>query len=259
VRARPIRRLRRVEQKQEGKWISIAYFLMAYAGRATPLDKRRIRWLSFDEAIEALDLGKSRRVLRSADRVISLGAGGEAPGQRMRRAAARFAKWLVRAARPFWHAGVLAGPAEIAREVEPGRLRLIPRPGEYPWRSRRLLSGTPPLCSRRRIHLEYRHPKSGPAHIDALLLKLPGVSARKITGLDLLRQRQDVRLHQRRRRRTLPACHRHGVGGSRGQHCLLQPGGGRCGGMEADQPRKAAEYEKDLSCFRPADFACPDR
>src|SRR6266436_3605598 len=30
VRARPIRRLRRVEQKQEGDWISIAYFLMAY-------------------------------------------------------------------------------------------------------------------------------------------------------------------------------------------------------------------------------------
>ena len=29
VRARQIRRLRRVEQKQEGEWISIAYFLMA--------------------------------------------------------------------------------------------------------------------------------------------------------------------------------------------------------------------------------------
>ena len=98
VRARPIRRLRRVEQKQEGEWISIAYFLMAYAGRARPLDKRRIRWLSFDEAIEALDLGKSRRVLRSADRLISLGAGEERPGHRMRRAAARFAEWLVQGA-----------------------------------------------------------------------------------------------------------------------------------------------------------------
>src|SRR6266853_1153652 len=94
VRARPIRRLRRVEQKQEGEWISIAYFLMAHAGRTTSLDKRRIRWLSFDEAIEALDLEKSRRVLRSADRLISLGA-GEEPLQRIRRAAARLAEWLM--------------------------------------------------------------------------------------------------------------------------------------------------------------------
>jgi len=92
VRARPIRRLQRVEQKQEGKPISIAYFLMAYAGRAAPLDKRRIRWLSFDEAIEALDLAKSRRVLRSAHRLTSR------PQHRIRRAAARLAKRLVRSA-----------------------------------------------------------------------------------------------------------------------------------------------------------------
>ena len=95
VRARPIRRLRRVEQKQEGEWISIAYFLMAYAGRATPLEKRRIRWLSFDEAIEALDLVKSRRLLRSADRLISLGTAEEPTRNRIRRALARFAGWLV--------------------------------------------------------------------------------------------------------------------------------------------------------------------
>ena len=94
VRARAIRRLRRVEQKQEGERISIVYFLMAYAGRTTPLEKRRIRWLRFDEAIEALDLEKSRRVLRSADRLISLGA-GEEPRHRIRRAAARFAGWLM--------------------------------------------------------------------------------------------------------------------------------------------------------------------
>jgi 8-oxo-dGTP pyrophosphatase MutT (NUDIX family) len=97
VRARPVRRLRRVEQKQEGEAISIAYFLMAYAGRTTPLDQRRIRWLGFDEATDALDLEKSRRVLRSADRMISL-ATGEAPWHRIRRAAARFAEWLVRGA-----------------------------------------------------------------------------------------------------------------------------------------------------------------
>jgi len=95
VRARPIRRLRRVEQKQEGDWISIVYFLMAYAGRATPLDKRRIRWLTYDEAIEALDLEKSRRVLRSADRMISRATGEEPLQHRIRRAAARFAEWLL--------------------------------------------------------------------------------------------------------------------------------------------------------------------
>jgi 8-oxo-dGTP pyrophosphatase MutT (NUDIX family) len=94
VRVRQIRRLRRVEQNQEGDWISIAYFLMAYAGRTTPLEKRRIRWLAFDEAIEALDLEKSRRLLRSADRLISFGA-GEEPRHRIRRAAARFAEWLM--------------------------------------------------------------------------------------------------------------------------------------------------------------------
>jgi ADP-ribose pyrophosphatase YjhB (NUDIX family) len=93
VRARPIRRLRLVEQKQEGKWICIAYFLMAYTGRAKPLDKRRVRWLGFDEAIETLDLAKSRRVLRSANRLISL-----PPRQRISRAASRLAKRLVRAA-----------------------------------------------------------------------------------------------------------------------------------------------------------------
>jgi len=96
VRARTVRRLRRVEQKQEGHWISIAYFLMAYTGRATPLEERRIRWLSFDEAMDALDLEKSRRVLRSANRMISLPSGGEPPRPpRVLRVAARFAEWIV--------------------------------------------------------------------------------------------------------------------------------------------------------------------
>jgi ADP-ribose pyrophosphatase YjhB (NUDIX family) len=70
VRARPIRRLGPVKQTKAGERISIVYFLMAYAGRATPLEKRRIRWLTVREALEALDLGKSRRVLRSADRLV---------------------------------------------------------------------------------------------------------------------------------------------------------------------------------------------
>ena len=91
VRARTLRRLRRVEQKQEGKPISIAYFLMAYAGRGKPLDKRRTRWLSLDEALDALDLEKSRRVLRSADRLLS-----RPDRYRIRRAAARIARRLAR-------------------------------------------------------------------------------------------------------------------------------------------------------------------
>jgi len=91
VHARPIRRLRRVEQKQEGRPISIAYFLMAYAARGKPLEKRRVRWLDVDEALEALDLEKSRRVLRSADRLVTRSA-----GRRIRRAAARIARRLAR-------------------------------------------------------------------------------------------------------------------------------------------------------------------
>jgi 8-oxo-dGTP pyrophosphatase MutT (NUDIX family) len=70
VRARPIRRLRPVERKKAGERISIAYFLMAYAGRTTPLERRKVRWFAFDEALEALGLEKSRRVLRSADRLV---------------------------------------------------------------------------------------------------------------------------------------------------------------------------------------------
>jgi 8-oxo-dGTP pyrophosphatase MutT (NUDIX family) len=91
VRARAIRKLRRVEQKQEGRRISITYFLMAYAGRGRPLDKRRTRWLSLDEAMEALDFEKSRRVLRSANRLVTRSA-----GRRIRRAAARIARKLAR-------------------------------------------------------------------------------------------------------------------------------------------------------------------
>jgi 8-oxo-dGTP pyrophosphatase MutT (NUDIX family) len=70
VRARAIRRLRPVERKKAGERISIAYFLMAYAGRTTPLEERRIRWFAFGEALEALRLEKSRRVLRSAHRLV---------------------------------------------------------------------------------------------------------------------------------------------------------------------------------------------
>ncbi len=93
VRARPIQRLRRVEQKKDGERILIAYFLMAYSGRATPLENRRIRWLTFDEATQELDLGKTRRVLRSADRLVSL-ATGEEP-RLVRRAIARLAERLL--------------------------------------------------------------------------------------------------------------------------------------------------------------------
>jgi ADP-ribose pyrophosphatase YjhB (NUDIX family) len=70
VSARPIRRLRAVEQQKAGERIAIAYFLMAYAGRTTPLERRKIRWLGYREARKALDLGKSRRVLRSANRMV---------------------------------------------------------------------------------------------------------------------------------------------------------------------------------------------
>jgi ADP-ribose pyrophosphatase YjhB (NUDIX family) len=70
VRARPIRRLRPVAQNKAGERIAVAYFLMAYAGRTTPLEKRRVRWLSYREARKALDLAKNRRVLRSANRLV---------------------------------------------------------------------------------------------------------------------------------------------------------------------------------------------
>ena len=98
VRVRLIRRLGPVEQKKEGEWIRIAYFLMAYAGRTKPLDRRRVRWLAFDDALEVLDLGKSRRMLRTAHRLIFAMA-GEPRRHRARRMAARLVEWLVLAAR----------------------------------------------------------------------------------------------------------------------------------------------------------------
>jgi 8-oxo-dGTP pyrophosphatase MutT (NUDIX family) len=97
VRARLIRRLRPVEDKKDGERIAIAYFLMAYGGPSTPLEKRRIRWFSFGEAIEALDRGKSRRILRSAHRIVS--AREEGARHRIQGVAARLAKWLLRGAR----------------------------------------------------------------------------------------------------------------------------------------------------------------
>ena len=93
VRVRLIRRLGPVEQEKQGDSIRIAYFLMAYAGRVEPLEKRRVRWLAFDEAIEALDLGKSRRMLRAAHRAISATTGKP-----------RLAGWLARAARALMRA-----------------------------------------------------------------------------------------------------------------------------------------------------------
>ena len=95
VRARPVKRLRRVGQKQRGDTISIAYFLMAYSGPTVPSEDRRVRWLSFDAAVEALDLGKSRRLLRTADRVVPPVANGKRVWRRG--VAGRLADWLVRA------------------------------------------------------------------------------------------------------------------------------------------------------------------
>jgi len=95
VRARPVKRLRRVAQKQRGDTIFIAYFLMAYAGPTRPSEDRRIRWLAFDEAVGALDLGKSRRLLRSADRVVPPAEDGKSAWRRG--VTARLADWLVRA------------------------------------------------------------------------------------------------------------------------------------------------------------------
>ena len=95
VRARLIRRLRPVEHRKDGEPISILYFLMAYAGRTAPLDKRRVRWLSFDQALEALDRGKCRRVLRSADRLISAATAAEPRRYRIGRAVAHFAEWCA--------------------------------------------------------------------------------------------------------------------------------------------------------------------
>jgi len=99
VRAQPIRRLRRVEQKQGRESISIAYFLTVYAGRTAPSEERKIRWLSFEDAIEALDLVVSQSVLRSANRTISLVTGEKPARRRSRSPAARFVDWVVVGAR----------------------------------------------------------------------------------------------------------------------------------------------------------------
>ena len=98
VRARLIRRLRPVEQRKDGSRIAIEYFLMAYGGRTSPLEERRIRWLSFGEAIEALDRGKSRRMLRSAHRVVIAAGNAELEGAGIWDVAARLTRRLWRGA-----------------------------------------------------------------------------------------------------------------------------------------------------------------
>jgi len=62
----------------------------------SPLERRRVRWLAFDEAIQALDLGKSRRVLRAAHRLTTL---AEPRRHRLQRAVARLGAWLAFVAR----------------------------------------------------------------------------------------------------------------------------------------------------------------
>jgi bis(5'-nucleosidyl)-tetraphosphatase len=118
VRARLIRRLSPIEQKKEGEWISIAYFLMAYTGRTKALEQRRIRWLAFDEALEALDRGKSRRVLRTADRLISAATDAEPRRYGIRPALAHFTEWLA--------LGALA--LLFAAPVSPGFAALVALP-----------------------------------------------------------------------------------------------------------------------------------
>jgi len=93
VRARPIRRLRRVEQKQEGEWICIAYFLMAYAGRTNAAREAQDPLARLRRSDRSARPRQSRRVLRSADRLISVPLRHD-----IRSAAARLAKRLVRAA-----------------------------------------------------------------------------------------------------------------------------------------------------------------
>jgi hypothetical protein len=107
---------------------------MAYVGRTAPLDKRRLRWLSFDEAIEALDLGKSRRVLRAADRLIAAATGQEPRRQGFRRAAAYLAEWLMLGALALLYvaplpplAAVLALPAGMLLSLA---MRVLLRPLE---------------------------------------------------------------------------------------------------------------------------------
>jgi 8-oxo-dGTP pyrophosphatase MutT (NUDIX family) len=118
VRASPIQRMRRVEQKQDGKSISIVYFLMAHAGRARPLDKRSVRWLAFDEAFEALDRPQNRRLLRSADRMVSL-ATAKMLRLRVRRTASRLVGWLVRGARALLPRGRSRGRRRKSRARRP--------------------------------------------------------------------------------------------------------------------------------------------
>jgi 8-oxo-dGTP pyrophosphatase MutT (NUDIX family) len=96
VRGRLIRRLGPVEHRKDGERIAIGYFLMAYAGRTAALENRKIRWLAFGEAIEALDRAKSRRVLRSAHRIVAAAATGKAEGDRIWARATRLAGRLWR-------------------------------------------------------------------------------------------------------------------------------------------------------------------
>jgi ADP-ribose pyrophosphatase YjhB (NUDIX family) len=99
VRARVMQRVGLVEQKKDGERIRIAYFLMAYAGRTKPLERRRVRWLTYDDAVRALDIGKSRRVLRVAHRLISDATAAERRRHGLRHAMARLAEWFARAPR----------------------------------------------------------------------------------------------------------------------------------------------------------------
>ena len=124
VRTRLIQRLKRVKQKKGDEKITVVYYLLVYSGRTSAAEDRVVRWCSLDEALDAVDVPRVRKLLKSTDRLLT-------SAMRERPAVARvwgILEWAVLgavvllAATPIWRA------ADIPRAVLAVGLALLVLP-----------------------------------------------------------------------------------------------------------------------------------
>ncbi|HSC14437.1 MAG TPA: NUDIX domain-containing protein [Gammaproteobacteria bacterium] len=172
VRTRLIQRLKRVKQKKGDERITVVYYLLVYSGRTSAAEDRVVRWCTLDEALDAVDVPRVRRLLKSTDRLLT-SAMRERPAVRVW----RIFEWallgavVLLAAAPIWRA------ADVPRAVLAVALALLVLPLGFALGSvlRRLV---PPVERRLFGSLESEGPASAlPSGEDRLRLLVRGPDA----------------------------------------------------------------------------------
>ena len=173
VRTRLIQRLKRVKQKKGDERITVVYYLLVYSGRTSAAEDRVVRWCAVDEALDAVDVPRVRKLLKSTDRLLT-------SAMRERPAVARVSRILewgllgavvLLAAAPIWRT------ADVPRAVLAVALALLVLPLGFVlgWVLRRLV---PPVERRLFGSVESEAPASAlPSGEDRLRLLVRGPDA----------------------------------------------------------------------------------